>query len=430
MKTSLVILIILFLFCALSCKKNLITPPTFPLRLTVESITCTEAVLNISLAPSETQRALTLNRGNSTIATMTMTGSDSVFVDDGLLPNKTYTYTLASSKWNASAQATTPDTTSHNWTWEVDTLGIANSYLYDIAILNDTLAYAGGQVYLNDSTGKFDQQSYCIAVWNGHVWQLIKLYDSDNYLIPILRGVFAFNASNVWLTDGGVYRWDGMSRQVSATFSRLSLIGGVENGQSVNKLWGTSSTNLYGVGYAGMIAHYSANTWAKIATNLTTEIHDVWGGSNPAVGNNVVLSAMCNKYWFGDARLLRLSPSGALDSIRWGMQLYPPYSVWFNSTSQVYVCGGGMFRLQNGAWISMVNGLPPIFANRVRGNGDNDLVVAGDFGVVAHFNGVSWQVYNQLQLPDGNYESIAIRNNLVIAVGWYNGQGYIAIGRR
>jgi hypothetical protein len=414
----------------IGCTDNSVNSSINNLTLTVESVTCTEAILKIALAPSETQRVLTLSRGNSTIAAITLSGSDTVFIDDGVLPSKTYTYSLASARWNAITQITTMDTTSHNWSWEVDKLGIANSYLYDVAIVNDTLAYAGGIVYLNDSTGKFDQQSYCIAVWSGHEWRLKKLYDSDNYLIPNLRGVLAFSSSDVWLTDGGAYRWNGMSPQVSASFSRLSLIGGVENGQSINKLWGTSSSNIYGVGYAGMVAHYSANVWTKVTTNLTTEIHDVWGGSNPAVGNNVVLSNMCNKYYYGDARVLRLSAQGILDSIRWGMQLYPPYSVWFNSTSQVYVCGGGIFRLQNGAWVSMANGLPAIFANRIRGNGDNDLVVAGDFGIVAHYNGVSWQVYDQLRLPNGNYESIAIRNNLAIAVGWYNGQGYIAIGRR
>ena len=434
MKTTSFVLFVFFSFCALTCKKNPVAPPsgpsTNPLQLSVQSVTCTDAFLKLSLAATATQRMLTIKRGDSTIAAMTMKGTDSLFVDAGLLPNKTYKYTLITGNWSVNSQATTMDTTSHNWSWEVDTLGIAESYLYDIAIVNDTLAYIGGEVYLNDSTGTFDQQPYCIAVWNGHVWHLIRLYDSDNNLIPILRGVFAFNSSDVWLTDGGVYHWDGISRQVSASFGRISLIGGVENGQSVNKLWGTSSTNIYGVGYAGMVAHYSANAWTKIPTNLTTEIHDEWGGSNSAVGNNVVLSTMCNKYYYGDTRVLRLSSSGDLDSIRWGMQNYPPYSVWFNSTSLVYVCGGGIFRLQNGSWISMANGLPSIFLNRVRGNGDNDIVVAGDYGVVAHYNGASWQVYDQLQLPNGNYESIAIRNNLVIAVGWYNGQGYVAIGRR
>src|SRR5208283_1450615 len=240
MKTSLVILIILFLFCSLSCKKNPFTTPTVPLhhanrppsprqpspfttptvplQLTVESITCTEAVLNISLAAGETQRALTLYRGNSTIATMTMTGSDSVFFDDGLLPGKTYTYTLASSKWNASAQATTMDTTSHNWTWEVDTLGIANSYLYDIAILNDTLAYAVGYIYLNDSTGKFDQQPYGVAVWNGARWQFKRVMaigptGAVSNLTP--SGILAFSAADIWFANGGVFSWDGQSQNAN-----------------------------------------------------------------------------------------------------------------------------------------------------------------------------------------------------------------------
>ena len=402
-------------------ESNLSTnPSTNPLALTVEYVNCTEAFLKLSLATTETQRAVTLNRGNSTIATITMTGSDSVFVDDGLLPNKTYTYTLASGKWNVSTQATTIDTTSHNWSWEVDTLGIAESYLYDVTIVNDTLAYAVGGVYLNDSTGQFDQQPYNLETWNGHTWKLKKLF-ADGFP-PIIKSVFAVNQNDIWFDPW--FHWDGQNFQVLPSDPVLFAVG-------IGKMWGDPN-GMYVVGTSGFIAHKSSNSnsWQQIQTNLTTAIHDVWGGNNSAVGNNVVLSTMCNKYYFGDARVLRLSQSSAVDSIQWGMQLYPPYSVWFSSTSQVYVCGGGIYRFQSGTWVSMANGLPSIFLNRVRGNGDNDLVVAGDFGVVAHYNGVSWQVYDQLKLPNGNYESIAIRNNLIIAAGWYNGQGYIAIGRR
>jgi hypothetical protein len=403
-----------------SCTNNGVNPHANPLGLTVTHVNCTEVFLKLSVAANEEQIALTLNRGNLTLATMTMTSSDSVFVDIGLLPNKTYTYTLTTSKWNVSTQATTMDTTSHNWSWEVDTLGIADSYLYDVTIINDTLAYAVGGVYLNDSTGQFDQQPYNLGIWNGHTWQLKKLF-ADGFP-PIIKSAFAVNQNDIWFDPW--FHWDGQNYQVLPSDPILFAVG-------IGKMWG-DPTGMYVVGTSGFIAHKNSNSnsWQKIQTNLTTQIHDVWGGNNSAFGNNVVLSTMCNKYYYGDNRVLRLSSSGALDSIRWGMQLNPPYSVWFNSTSQVYVCGGGIFRLQNGTWLSMTNGLPPIFANRVRGNGDNDLVVAGDFGVVAHYNGVSWQVYNQLHLPDGNYESIAIRNNLAIAVGWYNEQGYIAIGRR
>ncbi|MBI3006249.1 MAG: hypothetical protein HYY49_12660, partial [Ignavibacteriales bacterium] len=42
-----------------------------------------------------------------------------------------------------------PDTTSHNFTWTIDTVGDGNSsVLYDVAIINDTLAYAVGEIYL------------------------------------------------------------------------------------------------------------------------------------------------------------------------------------------------------------------------------------------------------------------------------------------
>ena len=50
-----------------------------------------------------------------------------------------------------------------------------------------------------------------------------------------------------------------------------------ENGQSVNKLWGTSSSDLYGVGYNGMITHYNGRTWQKIESGTTTNINDIWG---------------------------------------------------------------------------------------------------------------------------------------------------------
>ena len=47
------------------------------------------------------------------------------------------------------------DTTSHNYAWQTFILGDGNSsVLYDAAIINDTLIYAVGEIYLKDSTGQ------------------------------------------------------------------------------------------------------------------------------------------------------------------------------------------------------------------------------------------------------------------------------------
>jgi hypothetical protein len=53
------------------------------------------------------------------------------------------------------------DTTSHNFSWEITQLGDGGgSSLYDVAIINDKLAYAVGEIRLKDSTGQWDPAIY------------------------------------------------------------------------------------------------------------------------------------------------------------------------------------------------------------------------------------------------------------------------------
>ena len=68
----------------------------------------------------------------------------------------------------------------------------------------------------------------------------------------------------------------------------------------------------------------------------------------------------------------------------------------------------------------------------MRGNNLNDIVAVGGYGAVLHFNGVTWESYKQLYLPSRNYESVAIRGNFAIAVGWYgqSAKSVIAVGKR
>jgi hypothetical protein len=74
--------------------------------------------------------------------------------------------------------------------------------------------------------------------------------------------------------------------------------------------------------------------------------------------------------------------------------------------------------------------VPLIYTNRIRGNGSNDIFAVGDFGIAVHHNGIHWRVYNEIRLPSGNYESLSVRGNIVIAVGWQGNRAIVAVGKR
>jgi hypothetical protein len=74
------------------------------------------------------------------------------------------------------------DTTSHNFTWQIDTLGDGGgSVLYDVAIINNTLAYTVGEIYKRDSVGNWDPLPSGLALWNGRSWSSRKVANEDLY---------------------------------------------------------------------------------------------------------------------------------------------------------------------------------------------------------------------------------------------------------
>jgi len=328
---------------------------------------------------------------------------------------------------------TGPDTTSHNFTWQSLTFGgAASSSFQDVAIINDSLAIAGGQIFMYDSTGAVDPHSYCIAIWDGQKWEPQKLYDSNNNLIPIIRGIFVIDKSNIWLTDGGVFRWDGHSRQVSATYDRISLIGGENNGQSVNKLWGTSSSNIYGVGYKGMITHFDGNTWQKIPSGIDFEISDIYGALDLNTGKQQILAVAFQNYP-SERTLFSIKGTQAIQ-ISYAPIPWDIFGIWFVPNQHYYVYGSGIYEknsLSDSLWENNPLKITKYETTCIRGNGLNDVFAVGSYGECLHWNGESWKSYiDQTGLSDGSFGSVAIKGNLVIAVGGNNNQGVITIGRR
>ena len=68
----------------------------------------------------------------------------------------------------------------------------------------------------------------------------------------------------------------------------------------------------------------------------------------------------------------------------------------------------------------------------IRGNGLNDIVVVGTYGLVMHFNGADWQHYEHQMLlnPAGSYTSLDVKGDIVAAGGAHEGKGLVLIGKR
>jgi len=119
--------------------------------------------------------------------------------------------------------------------------------------------------------------------------------------------------------------------------------------------------------------------------------------------------------------------SGAYTSV----VAYDSRFVWVCSHYGMYRCPTGT--QGEGRRYSFAARAFPGFPFRMRGNGSNDSFIVGEYGMIAHFNGMSWRDYTELR-NNWRLTSIAHKGNLAVAVGWtydsYGNKGMILVGQR
>ena len=98
------------------------------------------------------------------------------------------------------------DTTSHDFTWAVDTLGNLYSSVRDAWIFSEDHIWVIGEIWSGELG---DSELYSGAIWNGNEWELIKLiYEgSGSTLQP--HGIWAFAPDDIWFASGSVFHYDG-----------------------------------------------------------------------------------------------------------------------------------------------------------------------------------------------------------------------------
>ncbi len=424
----------------ISCNNNGTGPATRAVNLVAEDVSSTDAWLRVLVNEGKPYNTLRLTNLGESILTTPYVGPDTDINTGGFLPKHSYSFkayvSLDSTAQDSSdvLTITTLDTTSQDFTWMVDTLGDgASSILHDVAIINDTLVCAVGDLYIRDSSGQFTAQPFGVAVWNGKKWQLERVVAQtqqgfDENIRP-LTGIFAFSPSDIWLADGNAYHWDGKSERLAPYW-----IGGYPGNpnpvlganQGVSRIWGTPSQSLYGVGVNGGAARFDGNSWTNLESGTSADIQDIWGVSR---NNSVdILCAVSNLYTSGDHKILSINADGTVGTVL-PDNLYAISTVWFTTQKRIFV-GGGTLLEGESSWWDVILSLPPYFSNRIRGTGANDVFVVGAFGLCGHFNGVSWKSYPEVALPDGSYEGLCVTQKMVVAVGYSRARAIVLRGYR
>jgi len=384
-------------------------PNNQTLKLELKDVSCIEAWLKLTSTNIQIPNNISLLVNESVTKTFSLSTQDSLLYVDSLLPNQNYSFQVSSIQNPVSSNkvtATTLDTTSHNFAFETFTFGEhSSSTLYDVAIINENDIWAVGEIYLNDSLGNPDPTFYNVAHWNGQNWELKKLYYKGG--IWIIKTVFAFDENDIWFS--------GYMRYLNGNFIELP-IPNILIGWGINKLWGSSSNDIYIVGNSGNIVHYQNGSWTKIESGLSTDLQDIYGAKD--VDNNFI------KYVAADNLMLKLDADNKLASINVAQNIIL-LSIWGKTNNLLYTAGNGAVLYKNSAWLNINNG----YVNhmyRVRGQEYNDVYgISSPGNVINHFNGYSWSGITTES--ENKYWSIYVKNNTAVAVGYQLEQAIITI---
>ena len=445
-RLSFVICLFPFFIFLMSCQRSTEPlpannrPPIKKVHLTAEDASCTEAWLKLTTENPENDSLnyqLTLYRNEQAIDTMLFSGKDTLLYDRDLQPSKSYMYFARIYADNQLAAisdtvtVTTLDTTSHDFEWQSWEFGgvHGSSYFNDVAIIDENDIWAVGEIHTAE-TDQYDSsgnwvQPYNAAHWDGEKWELERVPYVDekgNVWITPIYSIFAFSANDIWF-EGGIH-WNGSKF--------ISLKMNINFPSHVNKIWGTSSSDLYIVGNDGLIAHYDGKEWTRIASGMNLKIQDIYGAGNDKNGTPIVCAIASNPFTADGNAVIEIKKTGAFFQPNGGL----PYSltgIWSPNGKRWYLSGDGIYRNYGFSknW-QAIKDVPAIYSEAIRGTAYNNIFVVGHFGLLLHWNGYSWKDFTDKNVV---YYGLAVKGNTIVAVGTVPegivaGPAAILIGKR
>ncbi|MBT3180446.1 MAG: hypothetical protein HN674_03360 [Candidatus Marinimicrobia bacterium] len=384
--------------------------------LSLHSAGVTTVNLNISPEDSLAQFTFELTRDDSTVQTLSLQ-SDTLLKDTGLNPNTSYTY---KGYWKNGTErigesetltVTTMDTTSHNFTWEIDTLGEYGSYLNDVWIVDENDIWVVGEIIT-------DSGWYNLAKWDGLKWDLELVYAVG----AIINSIQYFNENDIWVSCGGYPTyWDGSEW----TLYRLHDMG-IDAGY-INAIWGTSSNNMYFVGRKGSIVHYNGNEFIKMESGTDVDLIDIDGTID---GDYIFITGYTNMFGVTASVALEIAQN-QINTLIYTDLREPDVDefgrIWSShivDDTVYFATGGGVWKYNYFSKHSTYLTNEEVKMGErgylsIGSNGSNDLLFFGSGMTYVHYNGMRWHKDEHFY-PEYNFKSIRgdLKGDLAVMVGF------------
>ena len=323
-----------------------------------------------------------------------------------------------------------PDTTSHNFTWQIYPLGELASALWDVTLLEyDKFLVSGNIAGPQSSEGN----TYNVVEFDNYDWKYrripSKLFDGQ-WGFPAILAIFGFNRNNIWgFTDAGAYV------KLQDTTWTSEYVD--ERKGSIYSIWGPSPNQVYFAGTNGNITRLLNNEWQLLSTTTEVNLLDIWGNKN---GDE--LWACGHEGDYSKSALMRVNGDQA--EIVWqfpdGNSNYPYESylnsLYFKNDHEILLTGNKSIYNHN-IKTDVATKLEvqlSSFPLQVKGSAENNIFVSGSDGMVLHYNGSTWMEYTNLRNLNYRLRAISCLKDQVVILGYDYSEvvqkGVVLIGNR
>jgi hypothetical protein len=278
---------------------------------------------------------------------------------------------------------------SHNFTWEIDTLGrpVSFNQLHDIEIISEDNIYVVGRV-------RTDSGLYNLGHWDGRQWTFGVIGKNAE-----LWSIQYFSENDIWVSSGMPHHWNG---ETWTTYHLWNMGVLNEEGGSVYYLWGESSSDIFFVGDRGTIVHYNGSEFSRMESGTDVPLNQICGTS----GDNVWASGYDNllhtvllhydgKTWRKayEGNKSRYDVNNRITSTIYGVYTDDPDYVWIIASQGLFRCpydtkGEGYMIPGINIWEYAIK--------TVSGNNHNDLFMADAESAIWHYNGQDFYRYKNM----------------------------------